>query len=137
MARWYDLFAPGRCNWLIFAGHFSTLTLVFDQGASSTNLRLTWEGVPVGQEEITKRNFEDYYVRSIKTTFGYAVSFPSVSSSRASRSTKDKSKKSRAKKERKGAVVKASTWDTLEVVGSVTSVAVLLAGIAYAAVYWS
>lgn len=54
-------------------GHFSTLTLVFDQGTDSTNLRLTWNGVPVGQEEVTKRNFGEYYVRSIKTTFGFGT----------------------------------------------------------------
>ncbi|KAI5802207.1 activator of Hsp90 ATPase [Pyronema domesticum] len=53
--------------------HFSTLTLVFDQGSDSTNLRLKWDGVPVGQDEVTKRNFEDYYVRSIKTTFGFGA----------------------------------------------------------------
>jgi len=58
-------------------GHFSTLTLVFDQGTDTTSLRLTWDGVPVGQEDVTKRNFGEYYVRSIKTTFGYGASFPS------------------------------------------------------------
>ena len=51
--------------------HYSTLTLAFDQGTDSTVLRLSWDGVPVGQEDVTKRNFGDYYVRSIKTTFGY------------------------------------------------------------------
>ncbi|KAI5777508.1 activator of Hsp90 ATPase [Geopyxis carbonaria] len=54
-------------------GHYSTLTLVFDQGTSTTNLRLTWDGVPVGQEEVTKRNFNEYYVRSIKSTFGFGA----------------------------------------------------------------
>jgi activator of HSP90 ATPase len=54
-------------------GHFSTLTLVFDQGTDSTNLRLTWNGVPVGQEDVTKRNFGEYYVRSIKSTFGFGT----------------------------------------------------------------
>jgi len=54
-------------------GHFSTLTLAFDQGTDTTNLRLTWDGVPVGQEDVTKRNFGEYYVRSIKTTFGFGT----------------------------------------------------------------
>jgi len=54
-------------------GHYSTLTLAFDQGTDSTVLRLSWDGVPVGQEDVTKRNFGDYYVRSIKTTFGFGA----------------------------------------------------------------
>ncbi|PWW72035.1 hypothetical protein C7212DRAFT_348926 [Tuber magnatum] len=54
-------------------GHYSTLTLVFDQGTYSTMLRLSWDGVPVGQEDVTRRNFGDYYVRSIKTTFGLGL----------------------------------------------------------------
>ena len=56
---------------MLNVGHYSTLTLAFDQGTDSTVLRLSWDGVPVGQEDVTKRNFGDYYVRSIKTTFGY------------------------------------------------------------------
>ncbi|KAH0612295.1 uncharacterized protein H6S33_010347 [Morchella sextelata] len=59
-------------------GHYSTLTLVFDQGSDSTTLRMTWEGVPVGEEEVTKRNFGEYYVKSIKQTFGYATLPPRV-----------------------------------------------------------
>lgn len=55
--------------------HYSTLKLVFDQGYDATTLRYTWEGVPVGQEEIAKRNFGDYYVKSIKTTFGFGAVF--------------------------------------------------------------
>jgi len=50
--------------------------LIFDQGYDTTVLRYTWEGVPVGQEDVTKKNFNEYYVKSIKTTFGY-VSRPS------------------------------------------------------------
>lgn len=61
-------------------GHYSTLTLVFDQGSDSTTLRLTWDGVPVGEEEVTKRNFGEYYVKSIKQTFGYSTSLPRLSS---------------------------------------------------------
>lgn len=53
--------------------HYSTMNLVFDQGTDSTNLRVTWTGVPVGQDEVSRRNFEDYYVRSIKTTFGFGA----------------------------------------------------------------
>lgn len=39
---------------------------------------MTWEGVPVGEEEVTKRNFGEYYVKSIKQTFGYATLPPRV-----------------------------------------------------------
>ena len=52
--------------------HFSTQEIVFDQNSIDhvTSMRCTWHGVPVGQEEVVKRNWEGYYVRSIKQTFG-------------------------------------------------------------------
>ena len=53
-------------------GHYSNLKIEFDQNEvdSVTVMRVTWEGVPIGQEEVTRRNWGEYYVRSIKTTFG-------------------------------------------------------------------
>lgn len=62
-------------------GHFSTLAINFDQNDMDgvTQMRVTWTGVPVGQEDVTKQNWEVYYVRSIKQTFGYVV-FPSFGS---------------------------------------------------------
>lgn len=56
-------------------GHFSTLDIKFDQNDVDgvTQLRVSWSGVPVGQEEVTKQNWEMYYVRSIKQTFGYVL----------------------------------------------------------------
>jgi activator of HSP90 ATPase len=53
-------------------GHHSKLEINFDQNDvdNVTVMRVTWTGVPVGQEEVTKRNWNEYYVRSIKTTFG-------------------------------------------------------------------
>ena len=53
-------------------GHMSNLEIVFDQNDVDrvTNMRVTWTGVPVGQEEVVRRNWEGYYVRSIKQTFG-------------------------------------------------------------------
>jgi activator of HSP90 ATPase len=53
-------------------GHYSRLQIEFDQNDvdNVTVMRVTWSGVPVGQEEVTKRNWEEYYVRSIKRTFG-------------------------------------------------------------------
>lgn len=57
------------------AGHFSTLKIKFEQNDvdAVTVMRVDWEGVPVGQEEPTKRNWDEYYVRSIKTTFGFGT----------------------------------------------------------------
>jgi activator of HSP90 ATPase len=56
-------------------GHYSTLEIRFDQNDIDrvTNMRVQWEGVPVGQEEVTKTNWDNYYVRSIKTTFGFGT----------------------------------------------------------------
>ncbi|KAL2005781.1 hypothetical protein VTN00DRAFT_10274 [Thermoascus crustaceus] len=56
-------------------GHFSTLEIRFDQNDVDrvTNMRVTWSGVPVGQEEVVKNNWEGYYVRSIKQTFGFGT----------------------------------------------------------------
>ena len=54
------------------AEHYSTLKIEFDQNDvdNVTVMRVEWTGVPIGQEEVTKRNWNEYYVRSIKTTFG-------------------------------------------------------------------
>jgi activator of HSP90 ATPase len=57
------------------ANHYSTLKIKFEQNDvdSVTIMRVDWEGVPIGQEESTKRNWDEYYVRSIKTTFGFGT----------------------------------------------------------------
>lgn len=56
-------------------GHFSRLTLRFEQNNvdAVTVMKVDWAGVPVGQEEVTKKNWGEYYVRSIKTTFGFGT----------------------------------------------------------------
>ncbi|KAL9607423.1 MAG: hypothetical protein Q9167_007666 [Letrouitia subvulpina] len=53
-------------------GHYSRLEIKFDQNERDavTVMRVVWDGVPLGQEEVTQRNWGEYYVRSIKTTFG-------------------------------------------------------------------
>ncbi|KAG9610121.1 activator of 90 kDa heat shock protein ATPase-like protein 1, partial [Aureobasidium melanogenum] len=53
-------------------GHYSTLNIAFEQNNvdAVTIMRVDWTGVPVGEEEATKRNWENYYVRSMKQTFG-------------------------------------------------------------------
>ena len=57
------------------AGHYSTLKIKFEQNDvdAVTIMRVDWEGVPIGQEEPTKRNWNEYYIRSIKTTFGFGT----------------------------------------------------------------
>jgi len=56
-------------------GHYSRLEINFDQNDvdNVTVMRVSWSGVPVGQEEVTKRNWGEYYVRSIKQTFGFGT----------------------------------------------------------------
>ncbi|KAI0595220.1 activator of Hsp90 ATPase [Biscogniauxia sp. FL1348] len=56
-------------------GHFSKQAIHFDQNDVDgvTVMRVEWTGVPVGQEEVTKRNWDEYYVRSIKKTFGFGT----------------------------------------------------------------
>ncbi|KAH8801634.1 activator of Hsp90 ATPase [Xylogone sp. PMI_703] len=56
-------------------GHYSRLEIGFDQNDvdNVTVMRVTWSGVPVGQEDVTKRNWGEYYVRSIKQTFGFGT----------------------------------------------------------------
>ena len=46
------------------SGHYSTLRITFDQNDQDavTVMRVRWDGVPVGQEEVTKRNWGEYYV---------------------------------------------------------------------------
>ncbi|GLI75349.1 co-chaperone [Penicillium ochrochloron] len=56
-------------------GHFSSLEINLDQNDIDgvTQLRVEWSGVPIGQEDVTKQNWELYYVRSIKQTFGFGT----------------------------------------------------------------
>lgn len=56
-------------------GHFSKQTIEFDQNNVDgvTVMRVNWTGVPVGQEEVARRNWSEYYVRSIKQTFGFGT----------------------------------------------------------------
>jgi activator of HSP90 ATPase len=54
-------------------GYFATLTIDFHQGDSETKLDVLFKGIPVGEEDVVQGNFEDYYVRSIKITFGFGA----------------------------------------------------------------
>jgi len=56
-------------------GHYSTLTLDFDQDNVNavTNMKASWDRVPVGEEDSTRDKWGEYYVRSLKTTFGFGT----------------------------------------------------------------
>lgn len=51
-------------------GHYSTLRIKFEQNNvdAVTIMRVDWTGVPIGQEEPTKRNWSEYYVRLVVTS---------------------------------------------------------------------
>lgn len=54
-------------------GHYATLDIQLKQGAGETTMVVKWTGVPIGEEDRVRGNFEDYYVRSIKLTFGFGA----------------------------------------------------------------
>lgn len=54
-------------------GHYSTLDLEFKEGTSDTKLIVKWSGIPVGQEDVARGNFEEYYIKSIQVTFGFGA----------------------------------------------------------------
>jgi activator of Hsp90 ATPase protein 1 len=47
-------------------GHYCNLKMVFDQGINTTTLRLHWSGVPVSEEDIILKKFNQFYVQEIK-----------------------------------------------------------------------
>lgn len=58
-------------NWR--EGHYATLDIQLKQGAGETTMVVKWSGIPVGEEDRVRNNFEDYYIRSIKITFGFGA----------------------------------------------------------------
>ena len=56
-------------------GHNSRMTMEFHESKEyhETKLQVTWSGVPIGEEDKVKGNFMEYYVRSIKLTFGFGA----------------------------------------------------------------
>ncbi|KAK2733164.1 hypothetical protein FQN57_002283 [Myotisia sp. PD_48] len=56
-------------------GHYSAQEIRFEQNNidAVTVLNVKWTGVPIGQEEVVRRNWDVYYVRSIKQTFGFGT----------------------------------------------------------------
>lgn len=55
------------------AGHYSTLDIELIQGSSDSKMVVKWSGIPIGEEDRVRNNFEEYYVKSIKLTFGFGV----------------------------------------------------------------
>ncbi|VVT50390.1 uncharacterized protein SAPINGB_P002739 [Magnusiomyces paraingens] len=53
--------------------HHATLTLALIEGEADTTVKVLFEGVPVGEADEVLDNFEKYYVRPIKITFGYGA----------------------------------------------------------------
>lgn len=53
--------------------HYANLSLVIKEGAGESSLKVHWTGIPIGQEEVVESNFEEYYVKSIKITFGFGA----------------------------------------------------------------
>ncbi|CAO3638016.1 unnamed protein product [Cunninghamella echinulata] len=56
-------------------GHYSTVTIELDQGSDSVRLNIKQEGIPLGEEELTRNNWNGYYFRAIKQTFGFGAVF--------------------------------------------------------------
>jgi len=55
------------------SGHFAVLTHSFVVQDGETVMHTVWEGIPVGEEEQVEQNFNEYYVKPIKLTFGYGI----------------------------------------------------------------
>lgn len=55
------------------SGHYAQLDISLKQGAGETMMVVKWSGIPIGEEDRVRGNFEDYYVRSIKITFGFGA----------------------------------------------------------------
>lgn len=55
------------------SGHYAELDIQLKQGAGETTMVVKWSGIPIGEEDRVRGNFEDYYVRSIKITFGFGA----------------------------------------------------------------
>ncbi|RCK66023.1 Hsp90 co-chaperone AHA1 [Candida viswanathii] len=54
-------------------GHFAQLDIKLVQGGSETTMVVKFSGIPIGEEERVRNNFEERYVRAIKITFGFGA----------------------------------------------------------------
>ncbi|KAF9988031.1 hypothetical protein BGZ65_000205 [Modicella reniformis] len=88
------------------ADHHSTVTMEFSQSTDSTTIKFKQEGVPVGEQDITRQNWNNYYWAEIKRTFGYVrLSSSSIAavSSQSAPSPSNKKRRHRRAVEKKAA----------------------------------
>ncbi|CAG8644014.1 31664_t:CDS:2 [Gigaspora margarita] len=69
-------------------GHFSTVTLEFEQESDYTRVNVTQKGVPVGEEDIVKQNWQNYYWNPIKSVFGYGSISQPIKTPRKTKNSK-------------------------------------------------
>lgn len=78
-------------NTLLFdIDHYSTVTMELSQSINSTTIKFKQEGVPIGEQDSTRANWNNYYWNEIKRTFGYVRLSSSSSQSAPSPSNKKK-----------------------------------------------
>ncbi|KAI5961926.1 AHA1 [Candida theae] len=54
-------------------GHYAELDMQLIQSSGETKVVVKFSGIPIGEEERVRDNFEDMYIRSIKITFGFGA----------------------------------------------------------------
>ncbi|KAF9371098.1 hypothetical protein CPB97_002235 [Podila verticillata] len=80
------------------AGHYSTVTMDISQSTNSTVIKVKQDGVPIGEQDITRQNWSNYYWAEIKRTFGYVGLYSYSSSSTTTSTTSATSSSSSTKK---------------------------------------
>ncbi|KAG0211367.1 hypothetical protein BGX28_008025 [Mortierella sp. GBA30] len=93
------------------AGHYSTVTMDISQSTNSTVIKVKQEGVPIGEQDITRQNWSNYYWAEIKRTFGYVGLHSSSSSSSLSMSQPASSPSDKKKQRRRRRVEKKKKND--------------------------
>jgi hypothetical protein len=114
----------------VIIGHFSTVTLKFEQASDYTRVHIIQEGVPVGEVDSVRNNWQSYYWNPIKNVFGYE----SISSSLKS---KKKSSNPRKNKNKRGSDKKDNSDSSGGVGNSVFAVAFVLTAIVLGYVFLS
>ncbi|KAG0049278.1 hypothetical protein BGZ89_004302, partial [Linnemannia elongata] len=80
--------------------HFSTVTMDITQNTNSTGIKVTQEGVPIGDLDITRQNWSNYYWAEIKRTFGY-VGLVTTSTTMSNDAKKSQSQSDKKQKRRR------------------------------------
>ncbi|KAF9921094.1 hypothetical protein FBU30_008902 [Linnemannia zychae] len=82
-------------------GHYSTVTIDIIQNINSTLVNMKQEGVPIGEQDTTRENWNNYYWTEIKRTFGYVGLVTTTTSNVASSSSASLSKDKKQKRRRR------------------------------------